>query len=847
MKNILIFITAFLGVCIYASAQEKSNMDKKGDKYSDNSSSDKAFEKTSKELRGDKYFFSYSFDKAIVSYNQAKELSLEGKRRLAQGYHNIDQNLKAEEIYSELSNTPGGMLPEDCFNYAMVLKTNGKYEQANIWIEKFIELKPNDLRAKDYEINKAELMNLLKDEGKYKIEHMNINTEAVDFGASYYKNEVVFASSRTVSRMIVKKYNWTRKPFWDMYVSEVDEGQLKDPRKFDKGLNRKMNDGPASFSNDGTFMAFTRNNYNDKSKDRVVELQIFFSSNKEGKWSKPESFILNNKDFSVGQPCLTSDGKTMYFTSDMPGGFGGADIYRITKDESGNWGKEENMGNKINTEGDEMFPFFEETKNVMFFSSNGLYGIGGLDIFICEINGSEFGGLYNAGYPLNTQFDDFAAVVDTKIKKGYFSSNRSGGSGNDDIYAVEFLKDLDFGFSEILFTVHAPENIPVMRRVRETFPIRNYVFFDLGSTEIPDRYVLLKKDQVKEFKEDQLEVFLPKKLSGRSARQMTAYYNVLNILGDRMGKNPATIVRLCGASMEGEEDGLKMAESVKKYLVDVFGIKDSRITTEGSIKPKIPSEKPGFKLELELLREGDHRVSIWSESPELMMEFQSGPDAPLKPVLIQAIQEAPLDSYVSFSVDGAKEAFTSWTLDISDELGNVISFGPYTQERVSIPGKSILGSRSEGDFKVTMIGKTKSGMTVKRDTTAHMVLWTPMEREEGMRFSIIYEFNESDAIKIYEKYLTDIIIPKIPEGGLVIISGYTDVIGTAEHNQELSLDRANDVKEIFVAGLAKAGRNDVKFEVNGFGENLDFSPFENNSPEERFYNRTVIIDIIPQK
>jgi len=400
---------------------------------------------------------------------------------------------------------------------------------------------------------------------------------------------------------------------------------------------------------------------------------------------------------------------------------------------------------------------------------------------------------------------------------------------------------------EVRFSVNAPTNITVGRRVRETFPLRNYVFFDLGSTEIPDRYVLLTKDQVINFKEDQLEVIAPKQLSGRSARQMTVYYNVLNILGDRMGKNPSTTITLVGSSMKGPVDGRAMAESVKRYLTGVFGINASRISIEGRDKPKIPSEQPGGTLELDLLREGDHRVSVESSSPVLLMEFQSGPDAPLKPVEILAVQEAPLDSYVSVNVEGANEAFSSWSLEVRDEKGTVQNFGPYTQEQVSIPGKSILGARPVGDFKVTMVGQTKSGTTVKKETPVHMVLWTPAENEQGMRFSIIFEFNESKAITIYEKYLTDIVTPKIPKGGTVIIHGHTDIIGEEAHNQELSLARSNETRSIIENALSKAGRSDVKFEVYGFGEDQSLAPFENKFAEERFYNRTVIIDIIPPK
>lgn len=400
---------------------------------------------------------------------------------------------------------------------------------------------------------------------------------------------------------------------------------------------------------------------------------------------------------------------------------------------------------------------------------------------------------------------------------------------------------------DVAFAVAAPKNVPAERQVRETFPLRNYVFFNEGSTEIPNRYVLLRKDEVKKFREDQLEVFTPKELTGRSKRQMTVYYNVLNILGDRMIKNPTATVTMTGSSMEGAADGKAMAESTKTYLVDVFGIAPARITTVGRVKPVIPSEQPGGQLELALLREGDRRVSITSGSPELLMEFQSGNDSPMKPVDFKTVQEAPLDSYVSFTNSGADKAFTSWNMEIADEQGKVQKFGPYTKESVSIPGKTILGTRPEGDYKVTMIGQTKSGKVIRKETKAHLVLWTPPVEEEMMRFSVLYEFNNSEAIAMYDKYLTEVVTPKIPKNGSVIVHGHTDVIGGEDANLKLSLARANDVKGIMEKALAKSNRTDVKFELHGFGEDQSLAPFNNKFPEERFYNRSVIIDIIPAK
>lgn len=399
---------------------------------------------------------------------------------------------------------------------------------------------------------------------------------------------------------------------------------------------------------------------------------------------------------------------------------------------------------------------------------------------------------------------------------------------------------------KVEFTVISPENIPAERTVRETFPLRNYVFFDLGSTEIPKRYVLLMKNEVSDFKEEQVELFTPENLTGRSKRQLVAYYNILNILGDRMGQNPNTTIKLVGSSELNAEDGRKMAESIKTYLVDVFDINASRITTEGRAKPKIPSEQAGGTDELLLLRQEDRRVSIESNSAVLLMEFQSGPGAPLKPVEIVINEEAPFESYVSFENKDAKKKFSYWNIETKDQRGIIKTFGPYTQDKVFIPGKDILGTNAEGNYKVKMIGTTKDGQKVEEETSIHMVLWVPAKTDVAMRYSVIYEFNESKAIAIYDKYLTEIVVNNIPENSKVIIRGHTDIIGDALHNEKLSLERANDVRKIMESALAKQGRTDVTFDVLGLGENQILSPFENRHPEERFYNRTVIIDIIPE-
>ncbi|TVR79493.1 MAG: flagellar motor protein MotB [Saprospirales bacterium] len=400
-------------------------------------------------------------------------------------------------------------------------------------------------------------------------------------------------------------------------------------------------------------------------------------------------------------------------------------------------------------------------------------------------------------------------------------------------------------FNDVVFSINSPRNIPTERRVNETFPIRNDVFFDLGSTAIPDRYVLLTSDQIKGFKENQLEAFAPKRLSGRSDRGMTVYYNLLNIVGDRMTENPSSTISLVGSSGTGVANGRAMAQSVKSYLTDIWGIEPSRITIEGRDKPVNPSLRPGGTQDLALLREGDRKVSINSTSPALLMEFQSGPNASLRPVVITGIQDAPLDSYVTFNVDGARKAFSSWRLEIKDQSGKVQNFGPFFRDQVSIPGKSIMGTTPQGRYNVTMIGTDKNGESIRRETAVNMVLWTPPKDEIGKRYSVIFEFDESTTTSIYKNYLESVVVPGIPPNSKVIIHGHTDIIGDEQYNQTLSLARAKEVKTIIENGLKNERRNDVKFEVLGFGEDVRLSPFKNSLPEERAYNRTVIIDIIP--
>jgi outer membrane protein OmpA-like peptidoglycan-associated protein len=405
-------------------------------------------QKTATEIKGDKLFNDYSFYEAIEKYMQLETLTTQGQRNLAESYRNIGEYTSSENAYKKFINTRYAK-STDFFKYALVLRTNGKYKEADVWLKKFSEIKPKELRTESYLTTRADLPALIKDQGKFKILNLDINTPDIDFGPSFFREYIVFASSREPIPSVVRTYNWNEMPFLNLYIAAVEGNQLSEPEYFNKWFNKKWHEGTSSFSNKGSFMAFTRDDYKGKSREGIIKLQIFFSKFDGRKWSNPVPFELNNPEYSVGHPSLTEDGNTLYFSSDKPGGFGGVDIYKIQRVEGGAWGKAENLGKSVNTEGDEVFPFYEEKSKTLFFSSNGLYGLGGLDIFYSRESNGELSKAKNIGAPLNSPYDDFSLIIDKQLKKGYFSSNRVGGQGDDDIYSFQVLRSI-FGAKRII-------------------------------------------------------------------------------------------------------------------------------------------------------------------------------------------------------------------------------------------------------------------------------------------------------------------------------------------------------------------------------------------------------------
>ena len=416
MKNIKIFIALIVMSSLSATAQNKATES------------------------ADKHFAKYEFVEAIEDYTKLVE---NGKAdtyvyaQLGEANYNIFNTVESERWYAKALETSEDA--EMVYKYSQMLKANEKYQEANAQMERFAQLKPRDDRAKAFKSNPDYLPSILDKAKEYTIQNLEINTENSDFGGAVYNSQLYFTTARNNAR---RNYGWNDQPFLDVYVSNIlTDGTYQEADPVRGDINTKYHEGTVAFSPDGNTMYFSRESYFDGEfeKDSLSNTKFsiihLYKATKEGdKWRNVEALSLNNSNYSVNSPALSADGKTLYFHSNMPGGFGLFDLYKAPVNDDGTVGEPVNLGDKVNTEGNEKFPF-SSSNGTLYFSSDGHLGLGGLDVFYM----SETGDIVNAGVPVNSNVDDFAFTVNEETGEGFVSSNRSGGKGGDDIYALKRL------------------------------------------------------------------------------------------------------------------------------------------------------------------------------------------------------------------------------------------------------------------------------------------------------------------------------------------------------------------------------------------------------------------------
>lgn len=372
------------------------------------------------------------------------------KAKLATSYYKIGEYEKSVNYFNQIV-TSLDFTPEDTYNYAQALKMSGNYTMSDVWMKKFAQLKSNDSRSIEFLKSPDYLTKIAKMQPHFMLKTLDINTSYSDFGAYMKDSSSIYViSSRPDGRAIKRYYDSEQELFLDIFSIQKDQnGLFSKAKRLPNKVNSKYHEGPLCFSKDLKRVYFTRDNTakggSKKDARGFINLKIYYADvNAKGKWENIKEVGINSKDYSVGHPAISVDGKKMFFVSDMPGGFGGSDIYMADIQEDGSLKNVANLGSKINTEGHEMFPWMNGDGN-LYFSSNGHLGLGGLDNFVAIMDkqSHEIKKVMNCGPEINSPQDDFALIFAGDQVNGYVSSNRTKGKGKDDIYAFKMIKPFE--------------------------------------------------------------------------------------------------------------------------------------------------------------------------------------------------------------------------------------------------------------------------------------------------------------------------------------------------------------------------------------------------------------------
>ncbi|MFD2520733.1 carboxypeptidase regulatory-like domain-containing protein [Emticicia soli] len=439
------------------------------------------FAQTNKLKLANRNFDNISYIEAIRNYEDFLRLGKkanpevkEALTKLAYSYRKVQDSQNAERVYAELLSTYGKDIESEIYlYYAQALASNGKYKESQKMYSKYGQEQAADMRGRKFTVAYMDKSRFYEDSSTYKVDYLYaLNSRQSDFSPMFYKNALVFVSARDEGGIIKRVFMQNQTPFLDLFMfpdttqlrtdnltmkkngagaigmaslgtlekeeEEKDEKPLTKVEQFSKTINSKYHEGPATFFKDYKKIIFTSNNRskgkNRVSSDGITKLKLYMATEGNRGWGNIIDLPFNSPEYSCGHPALSPDDTKLYFVSDMPGGFGGTDIY-VSEYRDGQWSSPVNLGREINTEGNEMFPFVDENGN-MYFASDGHEGLGGLDIFFVELReGIPMSDVKNLGAPINSAKDDFGLITDANRNRGYFSSNRKRGYNDDNLYS----------------------------------------------------------------------------------------------------------------------------------------------------------------------------------------------------------------------------------------------------------------------------------------------------------------------------------------------------------------------------------------------------------------------------
>ena len=420
--------------------------------------------------KGNKEYKQYAFVDAQQAYLKVVENGFRSAdifQKLGDSYYFIADYINAVKWYEALYNEYNDSIePDYLYRYAQSLKSTKNYKISDKIMDEFYRANGSDNRAVFFN-KERDYLNQIEQTERFDIEIANFNSTLSDFAPAFYMDKLVFASNGRDLNRGTRIHDWNEQPFLDLYTIDLNAEKGKnDVEQFSGKINTKFHESTAVFSKDGKTVYFTRNNYSKgsykKDSKGTNRLKLYRGiMNDKGNW-KVEELPFNNNEYSVAHPALSTDEKTLFFASDMPGGRGYSDLYKVEITADG-FGTPVSLGNAINTKERETFPFVS-ADNKFYFASDGHVGFGGLDVFVTEMEGDKsFSEAYNLGKPINSSLDDFTFIIDSETEYGYFASNRNGGKGDDDIYRFKQLSPLVTTCDQILngFILDAESKEPI--------------------------------------------------------------------------------------------------------------------------------------------------------------------------------------------------------------------------------------------------------------------------------------------------------------------------------------------------------------------------------------------------
>ena len=403
--------------------------------------------------KGNEKFEAYSFSPAIDIYKKVLDkgyVSADLLRKLGNSYYyNADYKDAADTYKRLVSDFTDEVTAEDYFKYAQTLKTLGDYDTSSSIMSKFIEITKGDGRATAFNEDRDFMAEIKENSDRYKLGPFEYNSSYSDFAPSFYKEGLIFSSDRDTGNFARYRHTWNAKDFLDLYEVNVDSSSFNNVKKLSEIINTRLHESTSAITKDGETLYFTRNNFVEgkyiKDEKGIIRLKIFRAELMEdGTWGKVEELPFNSNTYSVANPALSPDEKFLYFASDMPGSLGESDLFMVAINTDRTFGPPQNLGPNINTEARETFPYVT-SEEILYFSSDGHPGLGGLDVFATKIKRQDFTGkVLNVGEPVNSNSDDFTFIFNEELRTGYVASNRAGGMGADDIYSLIESRPLVF-------------------------------------------------------------------------------------------------------------------------------------------------------------------------------------------------------------------------------------------------------------------------------------------------------------------------------------------------------------------------------------------------------------------